>query len=312
MIYTLTLNPAIDLFIDTNEMNPNTVNRTNSYDIQANGKGVNVSFILKKLGVNSKALGIGGGFTSKFIEETLTNYGIENDFINVPEPTRINVFTHVNSTNQEFKLVNPGPTVPIARQEELLKKIQGIVIENDYLVISGSFAKGIDPAIIEKIAKIIEQNNAHLIVDTSYSNVLDILKYKPLLIKPNEVELATWFKHSPDESAEELIKDAKKLIDLGAENVLLSLGADGAILINKNHTLKGNAPKISVLNTAGSGDTMLGTFIGGMVKGMTNEDNLIKSIAAGSDTASKSWLTEFEDDRMNELVNQIKIEKMEV
>jgi len=108
MIYTCTLNPAIDLFIETDELKPNFVNRTNSYDIIPNGKGVNVSFILKMLNIDNTALGIGGGFTNQFIEESLNNKGIKTNFTHIDGISRINVFTRVLKSNNEFKEVNKG------------------------------------------------------------------------------------------------------------------------------------------------------------------------------------------------------------
>lgn len=307
MIYTLTLNPAIDLFIDTKEMKENHVNRTEKYDIQANGKGINVSFILKRLGINNTATGVGGGFTLDYIQQELTNNDIDNFFVKTSGVTRINVFTHVESKNCEYKLVNPGPSVDSSDQTRLLEYFDKLE-KGDIVSLSGSFSSGIDPSILTKLARLIEKNDANFIVDTSYSEVLDVLKYHPLLIKPNQEEIKKWFGIDEDLSLKDTIKLAMNLVDDGAQNVLLSLGENGAAFITKEAVYYGNAPKIDALNTAGAGDTMLGTFIGGMVNNMDPKDNLKKSIAAGSDTTRSMWITNFKN--VPELEQQIQVEKL--
>ncbi len=307
MIYTLTLNPAIDLFIETPKMADGVVNRTHDYDIQANGKGVNVSFVLKKLGIANVALGVGGGFTNRYIEEVLSERKIPNDFVHTQNITRINVFVKVIATDQEYKLVNSGPEVSpdeIARIMAKVKKIGSA----DTLVLSGSFSKGIDPAIIEEIAAISQKNQFKFVIDTSYKEVLSALKYRPYLIKPNNEELSSWFGAPSDSSNEAIVELAKKAVRAGAQNVLVSLGSQGALLVNEQEVLFGNAPKIEVMNTAGAGDTMLGTFLAGDARHLNRRENLIASLAAASDTARHAGLTAFED--LEGLKEQIRIQRL--
>lgn len=307
MIYTLTLNPAIDLFIETTQMKPNTVNRTNNSDVQANGKGINVSFILKRLGIDNTALGIGGGFTNQYIRDTLTQNQIPNQFITIDGLTRINVFTRVLDQQQEYKLVNKGPYVNQKAQTNLLKLLDKLQ-SGDWLCISGSFAQGIEPDILILIARKMQQKKVQLVLDTSYAAVLKTLRYQPYLIKPNEAELARWLKLPAKPTRTQLIHAAQELIQQGAQNVLLSLGAQGACLITTERVYYGNAPEINVLNTAGSGDTMLGTFIAGKIQRLTEQANLRRSIAAGSDTAQQSWITDFT--HVNALISQIHINEI--
>ncbi|WP_367365315.1 1-phosphofructokinase [Pediococcus parvulus] len=308
MIYTLTLNPAIDLFVDTKTMQPNVVNRTESYDIQANGKGVNVSFILKRLGIENKALGIGGGFTLNYIEEVLDQAEIANDFVHVKDPTRINVFTRVQDENQEYKLVNKGPKTDASQIEQLLTKLRQLN-QNDVLSLSGSFSEGIKPDILVEIAKIAEINHFKLVLDTSYSEVMDTLRYHPYLIKPNDHELSSWFGLDQVPGREKLIAMGETLIKRGARNVLISLGSEGALFINDTEVLYGNAAKGEVVNTAGSGDTMLGAFLGGLIVGLDGQANLKRALAAGSDTAFQSWITDFKN--VPNLEAQIQIQLIE-
>ncbi len=308
MIYTITLNPAIDLVIITKKLEPNIVNRTEKFELQPNGKGVNVSFILKKMGIENMATGIGGGFTLDYITAGLKEKGISSNFLKVNEPTRINVFTRVLDQNREYKEVNPGPEVSEKVQDEFLKYLKTTLKERDILIISGSFSKGIKQDYLVKIAEITADKKVKLVIDSSSKVVLDTLPYHPYLLKPNDQELASFFDLNEKLDQEKIIKLARKLINAGCKNVLVSLGESGAALIDKNHAYFGNAPKISVLNTAGAGDTMLGTFIGKKELGCDTTEALKCAIAAGSDTASRTGLTDFELEKyLNEIhVSEVK------
>lgn len=308
MIYTITLNPAIDLVIITKKLEPNIVNRTENFELQPNGKGVNVSFILKKMGIENMATGIGGGFTLDYITAGLKEKGIRTNFLKVKEPTRINVFTRVLDQNREYKEVNPGPEVDEKVQEQFLEYLKTMLKERDTLIISGSFSKGIKQDYLVKIAEITADKKVKLVIDSSSKAVLDTLPYHPYLLKPNDQELASFFDLNEKLDQEKIIKLARKLINAGCKNVLVSLGESGAALIDKNHAYFGNAPKISVLNTAGAGDTMLGTFVGKKELGCNTTEALKFAIAAGSDTASRMGLTDFELEKyLNEIhVSEVK------
>lgn len=308
MIYTCTLNPAIDLFIETDHLKPEVVNRTNSYDIQPNGKGVNVSFIMKHLGVNNTAWGVGGGFTSNFIEESLQAKGVPTDFTHIDGISRINVFTRVVETDTEYKEVNNGPEVSADKVNEFLNKVATLT-NADKLVVSGSFSRGIPAEIIVKIAQMAEKQGFDLVIDTSYPEVVDAISYKPFLIKPNDEELLSWFGQPRTDDIQVLIKYSQELLKKGAQNILLSIGAKGALFVNEKHVLFGNAPKIKVVNTACSGDTMLGTFLAGMEQKLPLETNLQRSIAAASSTAASAGLTDFSD--VDELMKQIQVKQLE-
>lgn len=236
-IYTCTLNLAIDLFIETDTMEPFTVNRTKDDDIQANGKGVNVSLILKMLGVDTTALGFRAGFTGNYIEDYLQEKEISTDFIEVPGMTRINVFTQVNQTKEEYKLVNQGPEIPQEKVEAFLGQIKALEAE-DYLCISGSLPRGVEPAILVEISRICEERGIQLIIDSSYQEVMNCLPYRPFLLKPNEEELASWFGEIID-SEEAYLFYGQQLLEAGAQNVLLSLGGEGAILFTQEKILRG-------------------------------------------------------------------------
>ena len=304
-IYTCTMNLAIDLFIETEEMHPFMVNRTKEDDIQANGKGVNVSLVLKMLDFPSTALGFSAGFTGKYIEDYLQQKQIQTEFIEVPGMTRINVFTQVNQTREEYKLVNQGPEIPQAAVHNFLNQIRALQAE-DYLCVSGSLPRGLSPKVLIEISRICQEKGIHLIIDSSDQEVMDCLPYRPFLLKPNEEELSSWFGRKMV-TDEDYFVYGQRLVELGAENVLLSLGEKGAILFTKDRVFRGNSPKGKVVNTACAGDTMLGAFLAGYMNRRPLDETLRKSIAAGSSTAFRRGLTDFLD--VEELSKQIKIKE---
>lgn len=300
-LYTCTMNLAIDLFIETEMMEPSVVNRTLDDDIQANGKGVNVSLILKKLNIDSTAIGFSGGFTGRYIEEFLHEKKIATEFIHIPENTRINVFTQVNQEQTEYKLVNKGPRIPSEKISELLRMIETIE-SGAYLCVSGSLPQGISETILVEISQIAHRNQVNLILDSSYDSVMECLRYQPYLLKPNEEELAKWFNQT-EISLKESPEYLQRLIDQGAQRVLLSFGEKGCFYADKENLIYGNAPKGKVVNTACAGDTLLGTFISGLLSGKSLDETLKHSIAAGSSTAFRKGLTDFSD--IKELEKQI-------
>lgn len=302
-IYTCTMNLAIDLFIETEEMHPFMVNRTKEDDIQANGKGVNVSLVLKMLDFPSTALGFSAGFTGKYIEDYLQQEQIQTEFIEVPGMTRINVFTQVNQTGEEYKLVNQGPEIPQTAVHNFLNQIRALQAE-DYLCVSGSLPRGLSPKVLIEISRICQEKGIHLIIDSSDQEAMDCLPYRPFLLKPNEEELSSWFGRKMV-TDEDYFVYGQRLVELGAENVLLSIGEKGAILFRKDRMFRGNSPKGKVVNTACAGDTMLGAFLAGYMNRRPLDETLRKSIAAGSSTAFRKGLTDFLD--VEELSKQIKI-----
>ena len=251
----------------------------------------------------STALGFSAGFTGKYIEDYLQQKQIQTDFIEVPGMTRINVFTQVNQTGEEYKLVNQGPEIPQTAVHNFLNQIRALQAE-DYLCVSGSLPRGLSPKLLIEISRICQEKEIHLIIDSSDQEVMDCLPYRPFLLKPNEEELSSWFGRKMV-TDEDYFVYGQRLVELGAENVLLSLGEKGAILFTKDRVFRGNSPKGKVVNTACAGDTMLGAFLAGYMNRRPLDETLRKSIAAGSSTAFRKGLTDFLD--VEELSKQIKI-----
>lgn len=305
MIYTCTLNPAIDLFVETVDLKPDVVNRTLDEDYQANGKGVNVSLILKKLGVKSTALGFVAGFTGVYIKDELHTKGIDTDFVEVDGITRVNMFVHTQ--DQEYKIVNQGPEVDDKAVSQILEKIESLPDES-MLFVSGSTPRGIDDSIYKEISKIAARKRIDLILDISSKTLLDCLEYHPYLIKPNEEELAHFY-GKEDLTEEEIIYYGHDLLTKGARRVLISLGKDGAIYMEENELLRVSSPQGKVINTACAGDTMLATFVQKTTAGLSFEESLIYASAAGSSTAFSKGLSDLTD--VDTLINNITVENLQ-
>lgn len=305
IIYTCTLNPAIDLFVDVNELKPFVVNRTQTEDYIANGKAINISFLLKRMGIDNTALGFLGGFTGAFIQEELENQGIRTDFIEIDGITRVNTF--IRAKDKEYKVVNKGPEIPGNKVEELLKKINDIS-SGSILFVSGSVPKGVEEDIYVEIAKICKQNDLKLILDISSKKMLDCLTYQPYLIKPNEEELAHFFEKNHALTEDEIIQLGEKLLEKGSRSVLISLGEKGSIFLSGEEKIKVNSPRGTVVNTACAGDALLGAFVGKQILGTSLEEALSFASAVGASTAFTSGLSDLSD--VEPLMKQIKIQKI--
>ena len=279
MIYTITFNPALDYISQVENFEIGKINRTKMEKILPGGKGLNVSTVLKNLGIESTALGFIAGFTGEELKRSSEEKGIKTDFIKVEKGiTRINVKI---SSNEETALNGNGPEITEEDINKLLEKIEKITKE-DMVILAGNIPRCINNDIYEIICKTLEKNNVTFVVDATKELLMNVLKYKPFLIKPNKEELEETFKEKI-ETEEEIIVHAKKLQQMGAQNVLISLGGDGAILVTKDeieYYLK--APKGKVLNTVGAGDSMIAGFIAGYVKNGDFEYAFKMGIATGS------------------------------
>lgn len=282
MIYTITFNPALDYISQVENFEIGKINRTQTEKILPGGKGLNVSIVLKNLGIESTALGFVAGFTGEELKTDIEQRGIKTDFVKVEKGlTRINVKI---SSKEETALNGNGPEVTEENIEQLLKKIDNIK-SDDTVILAGNIPKCINNNIYEIICKKLEQNKVRFIVDATKELLMNVLKYKPFLIKPNREELEETFKEKI-ETKEEIVEHAKRLQEIGAQNVLISLGGEGAILVtteNKEYFL--NAPKGKVLNTVGAGDSMVAGFVAGYEKSGDYEYAFKVGIATGSASA---------------------------
>ena len=313
MIYTITFNPALDYTVQVEEFEIGKINRTKSENILAGGKGLNVSIILKRLGIENTALSFIAGFTGKELERKIKHYNIKTDFIEINNGyTRINVKISSLKKNsliqeRETALNGNGPEITQEDIDELLEKIKKINSE-DIVILSGNVPKCINEDIYEIICKELNEKNVKFVVDASQKLLMNCLKYKPFFIKPNKDELEETF-NTKIKTKKEIIIYAKKLQEKGAQNVLISLGGDGAILLTeKNEVYYSNTPKGQVINTVGAGDSMVAGFVAGYLKKKDYKEALKLGIASGSATAFSAGLAMNEE--INGLLKQITIEKI--
>ncbi len=279
MIYTLTLNPAVDYFINVDNFVSGAVNRTSYEKICFGGKGINVSRILKNLGLNSVALGFVGGFTGEAVEDFLTQNGIECDFVHLQNSiTRINV--KLNDT--DINAVGPEITVPDL--EKLYQKSERLH-SGDLLVLSGSVPKTMPQSIYKDIMALLSPKGVQFAVDAEGDLLLDTLCHKPFLIKPNHHELGAMF-DTEIKLFDDALVCAQKLQTMGAQNVMVSMADKGAVLLSADgNPYICHAPKGKVISAVGSGDSAVAAFIWAYQNGKDCEDCLRYAVAAGSATA---------------------------
>ncbi|GKQ42770.1 tagatose-6-phosphate kinase [Companilactobacillus sp. RD055328] len=304
MIYTVTANPSIDYIVQINQINIGEINRSH-YDAKLpGGKGINVTRILKELGADSTALGFVGNATGAMFEKLLETHHLITDFTQVKDDTRINV--KVKADDNETEINGTGPNISTQEQEELLNQIRQLTSE-DIVIVSGSLARGLTPNFYLEIAKIANERNAEFVIDTTGQSLLETLTYQPFVIKPNHHELAELFNVELKNDSDIIIY-AKKLLQLGAKNVLVSMAGDGAILVTPEHNYKCNAPKGTVINSVGAGDSMIAGFVGTYMQTHDFTESFKKSAACGSATAFSEDLAT--KDKIDEIYSQITVSEI--
>lgn len=282
MIWTLTANPSLDYNLHLENFNEGIVNRCNKEKITAGGKGINVSIVLKNLGISSTVLGWIGGWTGVKIESLLANKYIDTDFIYLPKgDSRINVKI---KSKKETELNVNGPFIDSAHIEFLFMKLSSLC-SGDTLVLAGSVPTCLGCDFYTRIMEFLLDKNIEIIVDATGNLLLETLKYKPFLIKPNKKELEDIF-NVKIENQNQVVEYAKKLAEKGARNVLVSLDKDGAVLVAEDENVyKCAAPVGIVKNSVGAGDSMVAGFIAGLKEKQDYFHALKMGIACGSASA---------------------------
>ncbi|WML53750.1 1-phosphofructokinase [Neobacillus sp. PS3-12] len=302
MIYTLTLNPSVDYIVELEGFQIGELNRTTKEAKFPGGKGINVSRVLKELGIKSKALGFNGGFTGKYIDEYLQNEEIDTDFVKVMEDSRINIKL---KTGQETEINAKGPKISDEDFLQLKEKIKGLTKE-DLLVLAGSIPSSLPKTTYEELVKICKQNNVQFVVDAEGDLLKKVLTYQPFLIKPNQHELEELFS-TPISTCEGVVPYAKKLLELGAKNVIVSLAGDGAVFVNDAIALIADVPRGIVKNSVGAGDSMVAGFLAQYQLTGDIKEAFRFSIASGSATAFSLGLCTKE--KVVELLPQVHIKE---
>ena len=292
MIYTVTFNPALDYIVKVDHLTLGMVNRTVQEDIYYGGKGINVSIVLNNLGLQSTALGFIAGFTGREISDGVAAMGVASDFIELREGiSRINVKI---KSQEESEINGQGPMIHDDELEMLYKKLDGIQ-DGDILVLAGNIPNTLPDDIYEKIMARLQEKDIKIVVDATKDLLLNVLKYHPFMIKPNNHELGEMF-GVVLKTNDEIIHYAKELQKRGARNVLISMAGDGAILVDENgQTFISAPPKGTVKNSVGAGDSMVAGFIAGYLKSENYEDALKMGLATGSASAFSEGLATKEE-----------------
>lgn len=282
MIYTVTFNPSLDYIVDVTDFKTGVVNRTTGEKIFAGGKGINVSMVLKNLGMSNTSLGFTAGFTGNEIKRLLAKKGVNTDFIEVEDGiSRINVKLR---SNEESEINGQGPVITEDNIKKLYEKLDCLK-ESDVLVLAGSIPDVMPSSMYMDIMKHLEGRGINIVVDATRNLLTNVLAYKPFLIKPNNHELGEIFGVEITDK-DDVIKYAKKLQEQGARNVLVSMAGDGAVLVTENgQEFKAKAPKGKLKNSVGAGDSMVAGFVYGYLKLNDYKQAFIYGVCTGSASA---------------------------
>lgn len=292
MIYTVTFNPSLDYIVSVNDFQLGLTNRTDSELILPGGKGINVSTILMNLGIDSTAFGFAAGFTGEEIIREVEAMGIRSDFIKIDSGiSRINLkLKNIDGT----EINGSGPEISEEKIEELLRKLD-ILGEGDILVLAGSIPASMPADMYSTIMERLQHKNVTFIVDATKDLLINVLKYKPFLIKPNNHELGELFDVKLT-TREEVIPYGKKLQKQGARNVLISMAGEGAVLVAEDGSVyETPAPKGTLVNAVGAGDSMVAGFTAGWIEKKDYRHAFYMGVSAGSASAFSEYLATKEE-----------------
>jgi 1-phosphofructokinase len=299
MIYTITLNPSVDYIVRLENLKTGLVNTVDEEMKIAGGKGVNVTKVLKRLGHESTALGFVGGFTGQFIEQSLKEEALHSNFIHVNGDTRINIKL---KNGEETEINGLSPVITESDIEQLFTQLSQTVA-GDVVVMAGSVPSSVDQAIYSRILQALP-DGVQAIVDTKGKALKEVVRAKPFLVKPNHHELGDLFDVDIT-SVAEAVEYGKKVQEMGAKNVIVSLAGDGAVLITAEDVLFGNVPIGKVQNSVGAGDSVVAGFLSKYIETENLKEAFQSGIAAGSASAFSTGFCTAEE--VQELRKQITV-----
>lgn len=303
MIYTVTLNPSIDFIVRLDSLALGSVNRMTSDDKFAGGKGINVSRILKRLDIENTATGFIGGFTGRFVKDGLVDEGIATKFVEVSEDTRINVKV---KAGEETEINGAGPHISTEKLEEL-ESILASLSSEDTVVFAGSAPSSLGNQVYNTLIPIAKKAGAEVVCDFEGQTLLDALNYQPLLVKPNNHELADIFGVELNGLAD-IEKYAREILAKGAKNVIISMAGDGALLVTPEAAYFAKPIKGTVKNSVGAGDSMVAGFTGEYVKSGDPIEALKWGVACGTATTFSDDLATAEF--IKETYQKVEVEKL--
>lgn len=282
MLYTITFNPAVDLVMNTDSIQLGELNRVKRDEYVAGGKGINMSVLLKRLGHDNIATGFLGGFSGDYIQKSLSEEGVQPDFVEIDAITRINVKI---KADQETEINANGPEINEADIESLFAYFNDKLTKDDTVFLAGNAAPGMTSEHYVKVAELCANKKARFVLDSNKVLLTACLVHKPFLIKPNAQELSEIFDVEV-KTTQDVIQYAKQLQEKGARNVIVSLGGDGAILLTETgEVYQSSVPKGEVINSVGAGDSMVAGFMAKFIESRNYSDSLKQGAACGSATA---------------------------
>lgn len=301
MIYTLTLSPALDYIITIENFSKDVVNRNQKEEVFAGGKGINVSQVLRNMDIDSVALGFVAGFTGEKIERDLAEHGCFVDFVHLRQGmSRINIKikgTSELTEEKETEINGMGPIVPETKLAELFVRLEQLR-SNDVLVLGGSAMNSLPDNIYSLIIEQMKEKNIRVIVDAEKDLLRQSLPYHPFLIKPNRKELADVCEKDANDlqTVDDMVACARQLQDLGAKNILVSMGENGALLLLEDGTLYSKkTPEGELVDGVGAGNSMIAGFLAGFLEGEDYQKAFDMALAAGTACAYKEGLPEGKD-----------------
>ena len=309
MIYTLTLNPAIDRELTVTAVEFDAVLPAIKAQVDLGGKGFNVSRLLKSMGMPSTALGFVGGRTGDRLRHGLQGLDIQTDFVSIPGETRTNISIVTERHDHYIKVNEKGPLVDGAQQRELLDKIASIAGSGDWWVLAGSLPPGVPDSFYAQIIKILNKHRAITILDTTGESLRLGCEARPFLVKPNAEETQK-LTGLPVDTTTQIIAAAAELRNMGAQNVVISLGKKGALLHTADGSWLVHSPRIQEKNPIGAGDSMVGGLVWGLSQGYSLKESLGWGAASGAASASMSGTEVGSRALIEELFQQVKYEEL--
>ena len=309
MIFTVTLNPAVDRELTVENIAFDTVLRATDWRVDCGGKGFNVARMLKSLAIPSVALGFAAGKSGEMLDDRLSSLGIETDFVWIEGETRTNV-SIVSAGNGHYVKVNePGPTITGDDLAQLTKKISNRVQAGDWWVLAGSLPPGVDPRYYTELITIIQSAGAKVFLDTSDEALRQNCAAKPLLVKPNDEE-AHELTGLPVNTHAEIAAVGAAIAAMGPAHVIISLGEDGAVMVDEDRAWLAASPKIAAANPIGAGDSMVAGIVWGLSQVDSMRDALCKGIACGAATASQKGSSVGTLSQVKEFFAQVELRKV--
>jgi len=309
MIYTLTLNPAIDRELTVEKVEYDAVLSAIKAQVDIGGKGFNVSRLLKSMGTSNTALGFVGGRTGERLRHGLRDLDIETDFVSISGETRTNISIVTEKHDHYIKVNEKGPLVDEPKQRELLDKIASTAGPGDWWVLAGSLPPGVPDTFYAEIIHVLNEHNAITVLDTTGESLRLGCEAKPFLIKPNTEETHK-LTGLPVETIAQIIIAAKELLKMGTQNVVISMGKKGALLQTADESWLIHSPKIQEKNPIGAGDSMVGGLVWGLSQGYSLKESLGWGAASGAASASMSGTDVGSRALIEELFQQIRFEEL--